>query len=185
LTENTAPSAETFNLSDWLTGGSEHRPTRSVTVYRDLHLSAELDRIRAEIARYEAQTPVNSEGVTEKLLGEAAGTTEMHTRAEEILAKIRSVKVDLTVRGLIRPELLVIEEHHEPGTPAYEYEVFAKAVEFPGDQHLTPAQWAQFHEVIGQGQFNRVVQTYQAAQNTVPEVDAPFSPPASRRGNTR
>ncbi len=182
MTEHTTAPAD-FDLADWLAGGTAHRPTRTVTVYRDLHLSAELERIRTEIAAHEAARPTGADGQAEESVsGDDDYTAQLNRKAEQLLERIHAAKVDLTVRGLIRPELLAIQAKHEEGTPAHDYEVLAKAVEFPGPQQITAEQWARFHEVIGQAQFNRIVQTYAAAQNIVPEVDAPFSPRSSRKG---
>lgn len=186
MTENTTPlDAETFDLSDWITGGKAHRPVKTVTVYRDLSLNAEVEAIKAKLEALDA-VPTDGEGNPEESLGGDDEQAALEAEAETLLARMRSAKVTLKITGLIRPEIEEIQKRLKPkgldqSSPEYDYAVLAKACEFPGGQHITAEQWRAFHDAIGQGQFTRIIQTYQAAMMQVPDVTAPFSRTSSSR----
>lgn len=189
MSENT-PDPATFDIADWLVGGTNHRPTKTVTVYRDLSLYGQIEDIRERIeARDRAVT--DSEGNPEESIGGGDdGKAELEAEAEALLEKMRAAKVTITITGLIGPEEDEVgaelkAQGHDRGGIQWTYHVLARAAEFPGGQRLTPEQWAQFHGVIGQGQFIRITKAYQEALLQVPDVSAPFSRGASRKGTGR
>lgn len=180
MTENQNPTpadAKSFALDDWLVGGTEHRLTRSVVIYRDQHLRARIDDVQRKM-RLASAVAKNSEGNPEESIGETSTSTLAKEEAA-LLEQMQAAKAEVTVFALIDAELDEVKESgHAPNSPAWWYEVFARAARVEGHQ-LTAEQWAKLHQTIG-AQLATVITAYQAAANYERVVDAPFSPPVSR-----
>lgn len=177
--------AEDFDITAWIGDGKTGRPAHSVTVYRDLSLMADVEKIQAELRRLDALDANEAGYVGDDSVGEAKPVNterqQLEATAEALLEKMRGAKATFTVRGLIQPEqnriIKAVEERFKD-KPGYDldsekqYAILAEAVE----PRLTPKQWRALHEVIGQAQFQKILTTYARAQGVVPDVDAPFSP---------
>lgn len=148
---------KTFDLTDWLVGGTEHRLTETVTIYRDPTLVEEIEAYRAR----QANIPEGEEAAGYDSLGEADPAEDA-----ALLARIEASKAEVTVFALIDSEMkearTALGEKPE-GYKYFEdmgfwYEVFSRAARLQG-QKLTAEQWAKVHETIG-AQFALITQAY-------------------------
>lgn len=175
--EQVAP--EDFDLDSWITGGMAHRPTRKVTIYRDLHLNADLVAAQERLAAIEQVTDKN--GDAEEELGGNPEVAELEATIAELGQRLRSTSAVVSIVGLIGSETKAVEDaEFEPGTDAFTYEVLHRAATLAG-RTLSPAQWEGLHATIGHAQWMRILEGYRAAQQIAPDVSAPFSPRSSRR----
>ena len=176
MIENQPPELDpaTFNLDEWLTDDTDrsHRPARFVDVYRDLALAEEINSIAEERQARKAGAAALA---VDEAVGDPQADNDLSAREEELLARLQGSRVRLTVVGLIRPEMEAATKDYSPDNPDYDYALLAESVTFPGGKKLTVDQWRRFHNTIGQGQFQRIVQAFKVATYTVPEVSAPFS----------
>ena len=164
MTEN-----NTFDLTDWLVGGTEHRYTATATVYLDPTLPA-------AIAKWQAQQDAASD-----TLG-GGGDTEMDA---ELLARIQKGKAEVAVFGLIAAELEEAKAalgdkpagYNYANDPAFTYQILERAATFkPHDSEpikLTAEQWGKLHETLG-AQFNEINTAYAKALAGKAQVDARF-----------
>lgn len=148
--------ATTFDLTDWLVGGTEHRLTETVTIYRDPTLAEEVARYQEAQANRDTEETAGFDS-----LGEPAPTQDA-----ELLARLEASKAQVTVFALIDSEMkearAALGEKPE-GYKYFEdmgfwYEVFSRAARLQG-QKLTAEQWAKVHETIG-AQFALITQAY-------------------------
>lgn len=163
------PDATTFDLTDWLVGGTEHRATKTVTIYRDANLVEEIEAYRAR----QAAIPEGEEAAGYDSLGEADPAEDA-----ALLARIEASKAEVTVFALIETEMKEARaalgekpEGYDYGQDtAYWYEVFSRAATLEGHK-LTAEQWAQVHKTIG-AQFAQIIQAYAIAMR--PDVTPRF-----------
>lgn len=163
MTENT------FDLTDWLVGGTEHRYTATATVYLDPELPA-------AIAKWQAQ-----QNATSDTLG-GGGDTEMDA---ELLERLQKGKAEVSVFGLIASELEEAKAalgdksagYNYANDPAFTYQILERAATFaPYDSEpikLTAEQWGKLHETLG-AQFNEINTAYAKALAGKAQVDARF-----------
>ena len=160
---------ESFDLDSWVTGGRSHRPTRTVTVYRDLHLGGEL------AAAQDRLDALNRAAKGDEELGGDPERSELEARVEDLATRMRATSAVVAVVGLIVSEEKAIEDAgHKPGTQSFTYQALAEAGTVAG-RTLTAEQWEGLHSTIGHGQWTRILGAYTAAQQGVPDVTAPFS----------
>lgn len=164
MTEN-----NTFDLTDWLAGGTEHRYTATATIYLDPSLPA-------EIAKWQAQ-----QSATADTLG-GGGATEMDA---ELLARLQKGKAEVAVFGLIASELEEAKAalgdkpagYNYANDPAFTYQILERAARFQphGAEpiKLTAEQWGKLHETLG-AQFNEINTAYAKALAGKAQVDARF-----------
>lgn len=177
-TENPTHDPATFDLADWLVGGTDHRLTRSVEVYRNRNLQARIDDVRRRQALAQ-RVARDAEGNPEESIGESS-VSDLDAEEARLLEEIQSAKATVTVFALIDAELDDVKAAgHEPNTPGWWYQVFARAARVEGHQ-LTAEQWARFHETIG-AQLATIITAYTSAAEYERVPSAPFSPPASRK----
>lgn len=162
MTENT-----TFDLTDWLAGGTEHRYTATAVVYLDPELPA-------AIAKWEAERAGDDESL--------GGGTEMDA---ELLARIQKGKAEVRVFGLIASELEEAKAalgdkpagYNYANDPAFTYQILERAARFQPygaePMKLTAEQWGKLHETLGT-QFNEINTAYAKALAGKAQVDARF-----------
>ena len=163
------PDATTFDLTDWLVGGTEHRATKTVTIYRDANLVEEIEAYRAR----QAAIPEGEEAAGYDSLGEADPAEDA-----ALLARIEASKAEVTVFALIDSEMKEARaalgekpKGYDYGRDdAYWYEVFARAATLEGHK-LTADQWAQVHKTVG-SQFAQISEAYRIA--LTPDVTPRF-----------
>lgn len=181
MPENT-PDPSTFDLSDWLVGGTEHRLTRSVEIYKNRNLQAKIDDLNRRESKAK-QIARDSEGNPEEALGDTSADN-LETEREKLLAEIQAAKAEVTVYALIDNELDEVKATgHEPNSTRWWYEVFARAARLQG-QKLTADQWSKVHETIG-AQLATIITAYQASAEYERVPSAPFSRNASRKESGR
>lgn len=181
MTDNTL-DPKTFDIADWLVGGTEHRLTRSVEIYRNRNLQARVDDLERR-ERLASRVARDAEGNPEEALGDSTPDA-LESEREALLQEIQDAKATVTVYALIDSELDEVKALDlKPNTTAWWYEVFARAARIEGNQ-LTAGQWAKVHETIG-AQLATVITAYQAAAEFEQVPSAPFSLSASRKGTPR
>lgn len=170
------PDTKTFDLADWLVGGTAHRATKTVTIYRDANLVEEIEAYKAR----QSAIPAGEEAAGYDSLGEADPQQD-----EALLARIEASKAEVKVFALIDSELAEARaalgekpNGYDYGQDTeYWYEVFARAASLEGHQ-LTAEQWAQVHQTIG-AQFSLIINAYLVALR--PDVTPRFRGPGTRR----
>lgn len=163
------PDTKTFDLTDWLVGGTEHRATKTVTIYRDANLVEEIEAYKAR----QTAIPEGEEATGYDSLGETDPAEDT-----ALLARIEASKAEVKVFALIETEMKEARaalgekpEGYDYGQDtAYWYEVFARAATLEGHK-LTAEQWAQVHKTIG-AQFAQIIQAYAIAMR--PDVTPRF-----------
>ncbi|MFI8595868.1 hypothetical protein ACIGDM_00950 [Rothia koreensis] len=163
--ENTTVDIETFNLADWVTGGTEHRLRQTVTIYRDANLAVEVDRIEKAMKN-------TATGHTAMVTIADTGTDDLETRKQALLDRIQAAKAEVEVFALIDPEIRECREalgdkptnYDYTSDETYWYQVLARAARLEG-QELTPDQWRQVHETVG-AQFASIITAYTMASQT-------------------
>ena len=163
MTENT------FDLTDWLVGGTEHRYTATATVYLDPTLPA-------EVAQWQAQQSANADTL--------AGSDSAEMDAA-LLERLQNGKAEVAVFGLIASELEEAKAalgekpagYNYATDPAFTYQILERAATFaPYDSEpikLTAEQWGKLHETLG-AQFNEINTAYAKALAGKAQVDARF-----------
>ena len=154
----TAPAPAGFNLTDWITGGTEHRLTRTALLALDAN-DAE------RIAELEASTEALGE------VSNADKLTEAQDELEHLLGTVQTAEV--VVYGLVDTESERIREEYKAAGGTDEgiknddvrlwYRILAEAATLEGHR-LTPTEWEGVHETIG-GQLVRVIGAYVEAAN--------------------
>lgn len=155
---------EFFDLDAWLSDAK--RPERSVVVYKRADLQAELDRLEERIQ--------NIRAIPEEERSLADSPSKLEGEYEDLLAEISASKLEVTVRGLISTEVEKLKKKHDAskdGSSEFSYKVLAEAVVSP---KLDVAGWRRVHEVIGQGQLNKILNAYAAATDGIPNPSAAF-----------
>lgn len=164
---------ETFDLDEWLAGGTAHRARVIVPIYRDANLLAEVQRIDAAMKRAE-QMPADMES-----MGEPA-TTDLEQQKAELLDRIQAAKADVEVYALIDSELDQIKKalggDKKPANypwhtdSAFWHRVLEQAATIDG-RRLTHQEWRALHNAIGM-QFASIVSAYTEAGS--PDVSPRF-----------
>lgn len=164
MTENT-----TFDLTDWLVGGTEHRYTVTATIYLDPTLPAEV-----------AQWQARQDATADTLAG--SGSAEMDA---DLLEKLQKGKAEVAVFGLIASELEEAKAalgdkpagYNYAADPAFTYQILERAATFKPynsePRKLTAEQWGKLHETLG-AQFNEINTAYAKALAGKAPVDARF-----------
>lgn len=151
-----------FDLTDWLIGGTSHRATKTVTIYRDAQLA---EAIEAHQARQQANQ-------------DSLGETTDYEADKALLDRIEASKAQVKVFALIDSELAEARQALGEKPAGYEYtrdmgywyEVFARAATLNGHT-LTAEQWERLHQTIG-AQFALITQAYAVAAR--PDVTPRF-----------
>lgn len=164
MTENT-----TFDLTDWLVGGTEHRYTVTATIYLDPTLPAEV-----------AQWQARQDATADTLAG--SDSAEMDAA---LLERLQKGKAEVAVFGLIATELEDAKAtlgdkpagYNYATDPAFTYQILERAATFKPynsePQKLTAEQWGKLHETLG-AQFNEINTAYAKALAGKAQVDARF-----------
>lgn len=165
----------TFDLDAWISGAS--RPERTVTVYRDGHLLAELDEIDAQIKAAKAVAPENL-GITEVPPSES-----LERQWEDVAARFVTSALPVRVRALTQAEYRAA---HKAGVKACGGEakadpdviglhVVAAASVAP---KMSPAQAAALRDAIGEPQMGLIAQAVTDLRTKgLPKVSATFPRP--------
>lgn len=165
---------KTLDIADFLVGGTAHRLRKTVEVYRDANLAAEIE------AWEKRQADPEQAGEGMDSLGDHTADPSLD---EALLARIEASKAEISVFALIDTELKEVEASLGEKPAGYQYVkdmsywygVFAKAatIKVAGGEEtqLTAEQWALVHQTIG-AQFTKLTQAYLAAAST--EVDPRF-----------
>lgn len=170
----TAPDPGSFDLDSWITGGWAHRPTRTVTIYRDLHLAGELSATQERLDALDAAAAEAGEDT----LGGDPERDKLESRLKDLAAQMRATSATVSVAGLTAPEETSIQV--ERRDPQWFPHVLAIGGRLEG-RELTAQQWQGLYDTIGHPQWARIIEAYQAAQQVAPDVTAPFSRKSSRR----
>lgn len=168
---------DNFDLLDWLTpeGDKTYRRRETVTVYKDTGMSDEVQAVQEERRQAERQAAVRGDGEPDLAVGETIDTDDLDRREAELHERINSAKLVLTITGMLQPEIKALTKNLKPEDEMYEYTLLAESVDFPGNQKLTPNQWGQFRNTIGEGQFQLISKAWTNATYSKPRVTAPFS----------
>lgn len=176
------PDPETFDIADWLTpvGEKKHRRRETVTVQRhDPALVAEIQELKDEWARRELHNKAaNDDDVKADLaVGEAStvDVSDLEARGAELSERIKATSVTLTVTASLGPEIEKAGIGLKAGDKKRDYRILSESVEFPGGVKLTADQWAAFHNTIGEPQMLEIINAWNLATYSKPEVTAPFS----------
>ena len=168
----TAPAPAGFNLTDWITGGTEHRLTRTALLALDANDAERIAELEATIERLsgpEGAAPAGTEALGE--VSNADKLTEAQDELEHLLGTVQTAEV--VVYGLVDTESERIREEYKAAGGTDEgiknddvrlwYRILAEAATLEGHR-LTPTEWEGVHETIG-GQFVRVIGAYVEAAN--------------------
>lgn len=174
--QDTAPDAAGFDITDWLTPVNQknHRKTEEVTLIRDFSLEQEIyefNRLQRQIKNKQQAGVVDPEAS----VADASDTTDLEQRREELHARIRAASITVTVRAMTQPEINKALGGLKPANDMYWPRVFAQSVEFPDGSKLDVQHWPEFRNTIGEGQFNKLVDAFNQASFQAPAtVNAPF-----------
>lgn len=175
---NDGPSEpKTFNLTDWVTGGTKHRLRKTATLYLDANLADEIAEAEQEIADLE-RSAAGQESLGENL------THDAEARYAELLEKIKANKATVEVYALIDTEIKEAKEKAGFSRDSEQamkdikwwYQAFAMAATMEGEK-LTAEQWEAVHKTVG-AQFTKVMTAY----NKAATVDV--TPSFRRSGNS-
>lgn len=190
------PDPETFDFEAWLaigdTSPTAGRGRETLTIYRDISLLDEAEKLAAEI---EAAQASEQDGPGEDLaIGETSQLADLQARQEQLEAKIRAASATVEIVALSDAEMAELDEEYRQRHPDHKGQrpdtlentclALAKAATVNGAK-LTPAQWEQLADVIAGGQWQKVKMSFVAAANQAPRVDTPFSRSGSNRRTRR
>lgn len=162
---DTTPTPGTFDLEDWITGGTAHRLRKHVTVYREADLLAQVDQIDEQLKHTE-KGPEDMQS-----MGDTDPRADLEQRRTDLITRLEASRADVEVFTLIDSETAAIrkrlggdekpKDYDWSDDQGYTYELIAAAATLNGHQ-LTADQWERVHETIGV-QFNRIVAAYVAS----------------------
>lgn len=193
MSEKTEFTPEEFVFADWLAGA--HKPTRGSTVFQRGDLMAELDRVREKIQVAEL-IPAEERSLTDispqKLREEYAALSDEFYKSG-LFVKMAGLTPDEQVK--ISNELdKETFSKYEKGDQSDEalaafsearktltYRLLAESIVSP---KLDEQQLRELHKVIGDAQFNKIVQDYKLASASINEPDADFLPKPSTHQET-
>lgn len=141
-----------FNIEEWLSGAS--LPARTVKIYRDAGLRAQYDALEQKFLLMQSQVNLDDD-TKDEALGVPDDLAELHDVAKQLqklLARLEESALPVKVRALTHDEDKKIVESKVKGDKAA-YERLAVAVIYP---KLSPAEWAQVREAIGEVQFGEI-----------------------------
>lgn len=160
-----------FDFDKWLEDAD--RPAHSVTVYQKAGLVAELEELAERIKN------TDDEDVDGPSMGGGVGA--LRAKYADLHKQFHDSALTIRVQSLTREEKSTIAAEHEDldETEIGSY-TLAQAITSP---KMTAEQVRRLARVIGDGQFNRVVQAYWRACDEVPSVSADFLPKRSTPGD--
>lgn len=183
MSEKTEFTPEDFVFADWMAGA--HKPTRGSTVYQRGDLMADLDRVREQIEVAEL-IPADERSLTDASPDKLR--KEYETLAEQfynsgLFVKMAGLTPDeqVTISNKLDKETYATHEKGDKSDEALEkisdarktltYRLMAASIVSP---KLDESQLRQLHQIIGDAQFNKLVQDYKLASATLNEPDADF-----------
>lgn len=192
-TKKAAIEPTEFSFAEWIAGA--HKPTRSSTVHQRGDLIAELDRLQEKIEIAE-MTPAEERSV------EDLSADTLRAQYAEIAQQFHDSGLLVKTSGHTKDEQLDISEAldeklkeqypEEDESPealkargrsdrTLTYWLLADAVQEP---KLTVEQLQQLHSIVGEAQFERIVNDYKLASQSLNEPDADFLPKHSTTQET-
>lgn len=168
-------NAHDFDLGAWLDGAS--RPTRTVTVYRDGRLLAELDSLAQQIKHLE------DAGVGEELsLSEEHPADALRREYADLARKFEAGALTLRIQSGTLDEERRIKSGRDPKRDfdAINRDFVHAALVEP---QMTREQFGRLVDAIGVYQWTKILSTYQAASSDDVMPDADFLPRFSTRGS--
>lgn len=175
-TNDTDPDAATFDITDWLTPATQkdHRKTEEVTLIRDFSLEAEIYELNALEHELKKKT---QPGVADPdaSVADANPAADLERRKAELHERIKAASVTVTVRAMLQPEIKKLHGSLKQGDPQRDYRVLAEAVEFPGGAKIPASDWPAFHNTIGEGQYQQLIEAFNRVSFVAPvKVNATF-----------
>lgn len=160
-----------FDMDAWLSGAS--RPTRSVTIYRDGALLADLDRLAEEIRVMEA---ADGEEPVEWSMTDPSPATLRHEYAE-LSERFHAGAVVVRVQSLSAAEQKRIRDGREASDmDGISRDLVHAAIVSPA---MTREQFAALVDVIGGSQWKKLQAAYLLATSGDVEPSADFLPQSS------
>ena len=183
--QDTTLDADTFDIGSWLGDlePDQYRPKRTVHVYVvQPGLSERIDEINAEREKYAAAIKKAKEERGERSIADAGPAVfeqrmrQLDEQMADVLQQVEGAKREVTVVGLIQPEIdaaLAKLTDKDPYTRTVA--LLAAAMRIDG-KRIDAAQLAKLHRAIGQGQWEQLVQAFNATTHGDPwaGVTAPF-----------
>jgi len=166
-----------LDIDAWISGAK--LPERAATVYARSDLVAEYEELDAELNRLQDQARRES-AAGEATLGAGGGQAAMVRRMDEIRDEIDASARTFRFRAVTREQFEAVDAalkaEHGDDVPEAErtYATFA-AGSIDG---LTAEQWRKVRAVIGEGQFDLLLDTFKRA-SWERRTEVPFSYAAS------
>ena len=168
--------AKTFDINDWLTPVTQkdHRKTADVTLIRDFSLEAEiyeLNSLERQLKNKQKTGTIDPDAS----IADASPVADLEARKAELHQRIKAASVTVKVRALLQPEIKELHGNLKQGDPQRDYRVLAEAVEFPGGVKMPAEDWPSFHNTIGEGQYQQLIEAFNQVSFVAPvKVTAPF-----------
>jgi hypothetical protein len=178
---------DTFDLAEWLGGDDPdaYRPRKTVTVYLIRPgLKDELDRLHEDHANREAAVKRAEAAKTDRSVAEPSvnahqvALDRIEARMAELIEKVDDAKHEITIVGMINPEVEAATEGVDRKDAAGRtYALLAASARVDG-KHVTVDGLKALHSAIGQGQWTQLVNAFTETTYGDPTggVTAPFSP---------
>lgn len=156
-----------FDVDAWL--NDAERPARSVTVYQKAGLIAELDALATQIENAEG------EEVDGPSVGGGVGT--LRAKYADLARKFHDSALTVKVQSLTNQEQAELLAGHDTDSMADRGSiVMAEAIVSP---KMTAAQVRRLNAVLGDAQFQMILDAWHSACREAPEVSADFLPKRS------
>lgn len=168
-------NANDFDLAAWLDGAS--RPTRTVTVYRDGRLLAELDALAQQIKHLEEA------GVAEEMsLADEQPTDALRREYAALAEQFEAGSLTLRIQAGTVDEERRIKSGRDPKREfdAINRDFVHAALVEP---QMTREQFDRLVDAVGVYQWSKILSTYQDASAGDVMPDADFLPRSSTRGS--
>lgn len=164
---------ETFDLDAWLEDAE--RPEHAVTVYQKAGLIADLDVLAARIEAADEDDEVDGPSM-------GGGVGKLRAQYEALAKQFHDSALTVRVQSLTQDEQKAILEENK-GLDAAELGrlILSRALVHPV---ATPDQLRKLNAVVGDAQFNRILQAFYQACGEVPAVSADFLPKSSGLGSS-
>jgi len=164
---------ETFDLDAWL--ADAERPEHAVTVYQKAGLIADLDVLAAKIENADGDDEVDGPSM-------GGGTGKLRAEYEALAKQFHDSALTVRVQSLTKDEQkAILEENKDLDATALGFVVLSRALVHPV---ASPDQLRKLNKVIGDAQFNRILQAFYQACGEMPVVSADFLPRSSGRETT-
>lgn len=163
-----------FDLDEWIDGAT--RPERSVTIYRDGHLLAELDDLERRIKSAKA-VPVEDRGITDD------GAESLQALWDETAERFAASALTVRLRAITNEEYAAAHKSARKACDGKDdpeiigLYVVAASVVSPA---MTPVQVSRLRDKVGEAQIGLLAITaHELRTKGLPKVTAPFSRPSS------